>query len=76
MTEGFDTPQKTCVMRVFCVWLTTLLVLDDSKNPYQLVGLFLDPCYVYRVLSVPGCVQGEGVFLGTLKIPFGKIGEP
>ena len=40
----------------------TLLGLDDSKNPYQRVGLFLDPCYVYRVLKGPGvCPRGGGV---------------
>ena len=30
----------------------------------------------YRVLKGPGVSQGEGVFLGNLRIPAGKIGVP
>ena len=54
---------------------TDVIVLADfSKEPVH--PQFSQPCC--RVLfRIPGCNQGEGVEpWGTLRIPFGKIGEP
>ena len=49
------------------------------KNPIKIdhlgVPLFLETPLFIGFLRVPGCLRGEGNW-GTLRIPFGKLGEP
>ena len=62
---------KTSAMGDQNPWLLLLyrgIIINMPKDPEKKT--------IYRVLKGPGMSKGRGCSWGTLRIPFGKIGEP
>ena len=59
-----------------CWKLSFLVNSPESLRPRMYNVTFLRTQHICRVLQGPGLFKGRGCSWGSLRIPFGKIGEP